>query len=1357
MNTKKMAHGNGFGRLWAYARFVGVLVLAGWGGMAGAAEWDVTHAGDSGAGSLRDAYENAVNNDTIKFSAALDGQTITLATPLAVADGVTLTYVVPLGVNVTLAGSGTNAVLAASASSTINLPAGLTIRDGCFDTYTGPANGAGLSASTVQGDMGANFVNNQIWLMESQFYTSAMGSAFTIETLNGDLAGQISGNGISVKNSNTGAGAVTSARGNRVVTLDGNVTGSFSDNTTEAHGQNGLVQAFGGGLAIYSKVTGEISGTFTGNTVTATAMGGDVYAGGGGLHFTGRNGNGAPVVVTDATFTGNAVVASSDTGIVHAGGGAIYMNTGDVNPTLILRPTTALTIQGNTVAVNGGAARASGIHYAHIDEGELDYIEESFLKVEGAGTVNLLDPVTVDMPKHGSNVPMFTMEKNGTGTLNWGGANVLDAAQESVVKIYGGTINLVDGFSLDHGGVNNPAGQVEFTVWDDDVVVNVEGTATFTNTHFYMLDGEFRVADDALLVVGDGATWTRGTNGLLNLGAGAGIRIQGDGAFTDTDFTFQNGQRLIVDAGTTFTVGATNTLAFDGGVLSVGMADGLDAGKVASQNATVAPTFAGANTLDISAWKAGTHTVLTSAAAMDAGAAATFTAFTIGGMAVNPTAYTLSVANAADNQSLVVTAALNQDSLEKTWAGGSGAWNYSADNWRFSGFDTPFVLGDAAWFDGTGAAQQTIAIGGTSLALSGMKVSGDVDYTFTGGALNIDAANRQGSALDGNESVGFLIKEGGGTLLLDNGTGNVLAGEVAVRAGVLALGDGFALANGGAPAAPRYVSVHGDAIVEVRGGVSLENLRMQLAYDSTLRFTGENSRLTLHNENGGDPAISFLYAGTLDVDLNRNPEMPVLKTTGDDQINLSLQSGRSTSLVLRHTGLVSQTADWLLIDGVYTGAFDESITYATANLSGELRYETDRVYFDGAYVVADDRFPGFDAMAPNAQRAWAGFRDAWYNHPNAFMQDLSAAYASPAAFQADLPALLKYTAPEGAVSQGLAARGIHAAFAESALSTAFPDDAGAFASGATASRPVSEAGRAWVGSEAAYANLYEAGRGPRFWGGYFGSFGRQDDHDRYEGYRAVNNGVHLGAAFDVSCAFTAGVYGGYHGGHTDYRDLKQRIDSDAGHFGAFARYRRGGFKGTFDALYTYADNDARRDVPTLLGVQRMTGSFDQHIFGAGAELAYDWSPAADSALVFSPFVSGRFTRLVQDGFRERGTLAQDVGGTHANSFATRLGLDVARDFMAGDRFLVTPRLRIGWQHEWADTDVSATSRFLDSPVSYAARSVKQDRDALLLGAGVDLLTRQGARCDMNLSLGYEAELRRRGHNQNVFAALGIRF
>lgn len=118
----------------------------------------VSNTNDSGPGSLRDTIAGSVSGTTITFDPGLDGQTISLASTLAIDNSLTIDAA-GLANGLTLSGGGSNAVLVVPAGRTVSLN-GLTIIDG-WNSFVFQGNGLAnsgtttISNSTLSGNTGA--------------------------------------------------------------------------------------------------------------------------------------------------------------------------------------------------------------------------------------------------------------------------------------------------------------------------------------------------------------------------------------------------------------------------------------------------------------------------------------------------------------------------------------------------------------------------------------------------------------------------------------------------------------------------------------------------------------------------------------------------------------------------------------------------------------------------------------------------------------------------------------------------------------------------------------------------------------------------------------------------------------------------------------------------------------------------------------------------------------------------------------------------------------------------------------------------------------------------------------------------
>ncbi|WP_459557840.1 beta strand repeat-containing protein [Lacunimicrobium album] len=292
--------GSGFARI-----IGGVVDMGAFESSVGPGFYTVTSTADSGAGSLRDAIDQANTNpgdDTITFALNLSGQTITLLTgQLTLSDTIGVTKIVGLGASqLTISGGNTSRVLEVQSGVTAEIN-GLTISNGSTIGYD---NGAGIDNSGTLTITGSTLKENDA--------TAGNGGAISnagtgiLKIINSTLSGNTSGNG------NGGGGAIYNFRGGIVTITD----------TTLSSNNSGYGD--GGGIYNYGQMT------MTGSTLTGNYAN-ESFARGGGIT------NLSELTIINSTLSGNTTGGK--------GGGIANFS----NMTL-----TNSTLSGNTSNSDGG-------------------------------------------------------------------------------------------------------------------------------------------------------------------------------------------------------------------------------------------------------------------------------------------------------------------------------------------------------------------------------------------------------------------------------------------------------------------------------------------------------------------------------------------------------------------------------------------------------------------------------------------------------------------------------------------------------------------------------------------------------------------------------------------------------------------------------------------------------------------------------------------------------------------------------------------------------------------------------------------------------------------------------------------
>ncbi len=408
---------------------------------AGAATtFHVTTTGDSGAGSLRQAIDDANNNagaDIVVFDASATG-TITLTTgQLAISDDVTITG---LGAVDSII-SGNNAsrifyIYNNAASLTVSI-SGLTMTDGTDTSYGGGAianwgNNLSITSSVLSG----NVTSSQGGAILSAIPASGLGATASLEISDSEISGNTAGT--------YGGGIVLYKVGDVTIT---NSIISGNQSTNEGGGLNGIrvgnvaisdstIQGNSGaegGAGIYVYNAGDVSidsTTFDQNT----AAQGD----GGGLYASSTN----SFTMTNSTVSGNQALD---------GAGVQIGSNGDV---LIANSTFANNVGSPTVG-NGGAL------YSWRSTGDMRIMFSTFSgNSTNIGTV-LLKNIGQNAAEITGSVISDNTTVTGTGAqavdLQLAGTGTATVTNSLIMGAVGGNVP-IDGGGIITGGVSAQLG-----------------------------------------------------------------------------------------------------------------------------------------------------------------------------------------------------------------------------------------------------------------------------------------------------------------------------------------------------------------------------------------------------------------------------------------------------------------------------------------------------------------------------------------------------------------------------------------------------------------------------------------------------------------------------------------------------------------------------------------------------------------------------------------------------------------------------------------------------------------------------------------------------------------------------------
>lgn len=138
----------------------------------------------------------------------------------------------------------------------------------------------------------------------------------------------------------------------------------------------------------------------------------------------------------------------------------------------------------------------------------------------------------------------------------------------------------------------------------------------------------------------------------------------------------------------------------------------------------------------------------------------------------------------------------------------------------------------------------------------------------------------------------------------------------------------------------------------------------------------------------------------------------------------------------------------------------------------------------------------------------------------------------------------------------------------------------------------------------------------------------------------------------------------------------------------------------------------------------------------------------------TPMVSAAYTRVNLDGFTETGSLSPlTFPDQNQDSLRSELGVKISYSATLDNGMVLTPQVRLAWQHEFLDSTQSINSGFVAVPgTTFTSSGPDIDRDRALLSAGLNLQVTPA----VSVYAYYDGQLGSSNSNFNSVAA-GVRW
>ncbi|KZD23120.1 autotransporter domain-containing protein [Tardiphaga robiniae] len=227
------------------------------------------------------------------------------------------------------------------------------------------------------------------------------------------------------------------------------------------------------------------------------------------------------------------------------------------------------------------------------------------------------------------------------------------------------------------------------------------------------------------------------------------------------------------------------------------------------------------------------------------------------------------------------------------------------------------------------------------------------------------------------------------------------------------------------------------------------------------------------------------------------------------------------------------------------------------------------------------------------------------------------------------------------------------------------------------------------------------------------SFAREGARTDAPGFKS--NTVNVLAGYDrrITDSIVAGVFGGYALTRGDIDDVGSHTKISTGTIGGYGTYQAPGWFATAMGLYGFSDYDTTRVAVGTTNTAAFSGDHYSIRGTVGTDLRV-------SGWVVTPEIGLQYTRVMTDGFAERGgAAALVVGSDSSESLRSSVGARFAYDYALNGGVL-TPELRLAWLHEFSDGVRGINASFADTtlPGSFITATGSALRDRGVIGAGV---------------------------------------
>ena len=450
----------------------------------------------------------------------------------------------------------------------------------------------------------------------------------------------------------------------------------------------------------------------------------------------------------------------------------------------------------------------------------------------------------------------------------------------------------------------------------------------------------------------------------------------------------------------------------------------------------------------------------------------------------------------------------------------------------------------------------------------------------------------------------------------------------------------------------------------------------------------------------------------------------------------TIQGG--TVQVLAQPGNYGRSTTYTILTaaGGVTGAYS-GVTSNYAFLTPSLAYDPDNVYL--TLLLQEDAFAGFGGNTRN-QRAVGAVLDQVFAGATGDFASVLGAVAGLDTLQG--PLALSALSGEPWADFGTM---------NTNNSTLFMNAIGQQMAAAHGGRPAGQ--RVALAEACDIAACESAGR-LSAWASGLGGLGSAMGDGNAATLTYNYGGAAVGVDYRLDPRFLLGLGVGYTSGSLWVGGFTGQGWSDAVMAAAYGSFTEGAFYADAQAGYAYFNNRLQRQI-AIPGLQPRTASGStgaNEVFGQ-LETGYRIGLYAPAAATLAPFARLQVASVMQNGSTEWGAESLDlaVAAQTTNALRTTFGADLAGAIALGKARTLDLRLRLGWQHEFADTGRPISAAFVAVPANgFTVWGAPARRDSAVVGLQVATQIADAT----ELYLRYDGEIA--GGTDNHALNLGLR-